>query len=233
MLKNNLFDIVEPVRLASTIKNRQPCDTERNRETVRSRRSHVPRGEDRRVRRTRRILVEALIGLVLEKGYERITVQEILDRADVGRSTFYAHFRDKEALLLSCFDGLREDLDRELDAMTPGDGPPGLGRLPAAIFAHAYQRQPAYRALCGRQGGNVVSGHLHALVVDVLGAELAPHLAVSGGQIPGTVIAEFYASALLGMLTWWVSQDFPHGPGQMAQMYGAMATPGILAVAGG
>src|SRR4051812_15011818 len=75
---------------------------------------------DRRVRRTRRNLTDALIGLILERGYEAITVQDILDRADIGRSTFYAHFRDKDALLLSCFDDLREDLCRDLDTMTSG-----------------------------------------------------------------------------------------------------------------
>jgi AcrR family transcriptional regulator len=59
---------------------------------------------DRRVRRTRSALIDAFLGLVVEKGYEKITVQDILDRADIGRSTLYAHYRDKEALLLACFE---------------------------------------------------------------------------------------------------------------------------------
>lgn len=64
---------------------------------------------DRRVRRTRRALHQALIGLMLERGYARITVQDILDRADVGRSTFYAHFRNKDDLLVgSSTDYLRQ-----------------------------------------------------------------------------------------------------------------------------
>src|SRR5689334_24059575 len=62
---------------------------------------------DRRVRRTRRLLREALLALVAEKGYDRVTVQDVLDRADVGRATFYAHFRDKDDLLVSGFDELR------------------------------------------------------------------------------------------------------------------------------
>jgi AcrR family transcriptional regulator len=59
---------------------------------------------DRRVRRTRRGRIDAFLGLVAEKGYEKITVQDILDRADIGRPTLYAHYRDKEALLLACFE---------------------------------------------------------------------------------------------------------------------------------
>src|ERR1044071_6290760 len=64
---------------------------------------------DRRAGRTERSLREALIALILEKRYDAITVQNIIDRADVGRSTFYAHYRDKEDLLLSDWEGL---LDR-------------------------------------------------------------------------------------------------------------------------
>ena len=61
---------------------------------------------DRRVQRTRKLLQDALIDLVAEKGYVAVTIQEILDRANVGRSTFYAHFQDKDQLLHSILDRL-------------------------------------------------------------------------------------------------------------------------------
>ncbi|PWU59329.1 hypothetical protein DLE60_17030 [Micromonospora globispora] len=189
-------------------------------------------GGDRRVRRTRRNLTEALTDLILERGYEAITVQDILDRADIGRSTFYAHFRDKEALLLSCFDDLRDDLRRDLDAMTPGVEPHDPGQPSIAVFAHAYRHRRVYRALCGRHGGNIVYGHLHTLVAHALRMHLAPHLAAIGSPIPAEAMAEFYTSGLLGILTWWVNQGFPHGPAHVAQMYGAMANPGIAAAIG-
>ena len=51
---------------------------------------------DRRVQRTRKLLQDALMALILEKGYEAVTIQDIIDRANVGRSTFYAHFLDKQ-----------------------------------------------------------------------------------------------------------------------------------------
>jgi AcrR family transcriptional regulator len=188
--------------------------------------------EDRRVRRTRRSLADALIGLIIERGYDRITVADILDRADVGRSTFYAHFRDKEALLLSCFDGLRESLDHALAAMAPGIPPPDPSRPSIVIFAHAYQHQRVYRALCGRRGGVIVVDYLHTLIAAAIGAHLAPHLAARDSTIPTDAVAEFYTSALLGLLTWWVNAGFPHPPDQIAGMYGAMANPGILAAIG-
>lgn len=66
---------------------------------------------DRRVRRTQKLLHRALISLVLEKHYDLITIQEILDRADIGRSTFYAHFSGKDELLISGIDDLRDTLE--------------------------------------------------------------------------------------------------------------------------
>ena len=66
---------------------------------------------DRRVQRTRRLLHKALMSLILEKKYESITVQEILDRADVGRSTSYMHFQDKDELLFSGFQYLQGFLE--------------------------------------------------------------------------------------------------------------------------
>jgi AcrR family transcriptional regulator len=187
---------------------------------------------DRRIRRTRRALGEALIALVLEKGYDRVTVQDILDRADVGRSTFYAHFRDKEALLVANFDDLGEQLRADLDAMTPGIAPTDPTHPVGVIYQHADERRAAYKALCGKQGGNIVYGHLHRLVGALLREHLRPHLAATGSDLPVDVVAEFYTAAALGLLVWWVDQDFPHHPATLATMYHRLAAPGVLAALG-
>src|SRR5262245_23066722 len=65
---------------------------------------------DRRIQRTRDLLHQALISLMIEKGYEVITVQDIIDRANVGRSTFYAHYVGKQDLLVSGLKGLSKHL---------------------------------------------------------------------------------------------------------------------------
>ncbi|WP_051367531.1 TetR/AcrR family transcriptional regulator [Hamadaea tsunoensis] len=182
-------------------------------------------GEDRRVRRTRRDLAEALVGLVLERGYTRVTVQDILDRADVGRSTFYSHFRDKEALLLSCFDGLRESLAAELAAVDPGRPPADHRRPSLVVFEHAYAHRRMYEAMCGRPGGTVVYGHLHRMIADGVRVHLAARPGV--GAVPVEVVAEFYAAALLGLLTWWIGTDFAGGPDHVAALFGALASPGV------
>jgi AcrR family transcriptional regulator len=78
--------------------------------------------DSRDVQRTRRLLLNSLIDLILERGYETITVQDIIDRANVGRSTFYAHFQDKEDLLFSGFENFRTQYQGLNDSLTRAPG---------------------------------------------------------------------------------------------------------------
>ena len=181
--------------------------------------------DDRRVRRTRRLLREALIALVAERGYERVTVQDVLDRADVGRSTFYAHFRDKEALFSSCFDDLREDLRQHLEAMEQSPSMRHPTQPVGSVFDHAYRNREVYRAVCGRRGANMISRQLHPLLIGLL----REHLTAVRTRLPVEVVAEYHANALLGLLVWWVRQDFPYGPDEMARMCTELTAPGVMA----
>ena len=180
---------------------------------------------DRRVRRTRKALREALVSLVVERGYDKVTVQDVLDRADVGRSTFYAHYRDKDALYAACFEDLRTDLDREMGAMTPGDPPPDPVRPVGVMFDHAYRNQRVYQAVCGRAGETAGTRHLRQVVRDAL----RDHLTAAGTRLPVEIVAEYHANALVGLLVWWVRQGFPYGPAEMARMCQEMTAPGVMA----
>jgi len=185
--------------------------------------------EDLRVRRTRRLLAEAFVALILEVGYERITVQEVLDRADVGRATFYARFRDKKALLEVCFDDMRDRLKAAMDTLTPSM--PTESASPASVlFGHAYQHRPVYQALCGRHGGAVGYQYLHRLIGGLLREHLRPPLAAVHSTLPADMVAEFYTSATLGLLTWWIDQGFHYGPDRMAAMHDQLTPPGVIAV---
>lgn len=182
-------------------------------------------GNDRRVRRTRRALREALIALIVERGYEKVTVQDVLDRADIGRSTFYAHYPDKDGLFAACFDDLRADLERELDATTAGPPLDDPTRPIGVMFEHAHRNQRVYRALCGRSGETAGTRMLHRLVLDSLRGHLTP----VGLRLPVDVVTEYHAGALVAVLVWWVRQDFPQPPAEIAQVCQRMTTPGIMA----
>jgi AcrR family transcriptional regulator len=199
--------------------------TEHDRQVVRKSGDPGVAAPDRRVRRTRKLLHDAFLALVIEQGYEKTTIQNILDRADVGRSTFYVHFRDKEALLTASFDGMRDQLEHELatiDATSQIDV-----TLPAALlFEHAYRNQRVYRALCGRQGGAVVQRYLRRLIGDLLRKHLRPQFTRAGTGVPADVAAEFYTSAALGLLVWWIDHEFCNGPTWLTATYRTLAAPG-------
>ena len=199
--------------------------TEHGRQVVRKSAGSSAAAPDRRVRRTRKLLHDAFLALVIEKGYEKTTIQDILDRADVGRSTFYVHFRDKEALLMASFDGMRDQLEHELVGI-PATSPIDVTLPAALLFEHAYRNQRVYRALCGRQGGALVQRYLRRLIGDLLRKHLRPHVTQVGTGVPGEVAAEFYTSAALGLLVWWIDHDFCNGPAWLTATYRTLAAPG-------
>jgi AcrR family transcriptional regulator len=192
---------------------------------VRQRKEVTVAEQDRRVRRTRRILHEALISLILDNGYEQITVQDILDRADVGRSTFYVHYRDKEALLAASFDDIRDRLREEFETAEDRGATINPARPAALVFEHAHRHQRVYRALCGKQGGNLVYRHLHNLIHETLTKHLEPFLSQARSDLPADIVAQFYTSTALGLLTWWIDHDFSPSPAWLATTYQRLTTP--------
>jgi AcrR family transcriptional regulator len=153
-----------------------------------------------------------------------VTVQDVLDRGDIGRSTFYAHYRDKDGLFTACFDELRAGLERELEATVAG--PPHSPTRPVGVmFDHAYRHQQVYRALCGRSGDTAGTRMLHRLVLD----SLRDHLTPVGLTLPVDVVAEYQAGGLVAVLVWWVRQDFPQPPDEIARTCQTMITPSVMA----
>jgi AcrR family transcriptional regulator len=179
---------------------------------------------DRRVLRTRKLLHDAFLSLVIEKGYEKTTIQDILDRADIGRSTFYAHYRDKAGLLTASFDEMHAQLQRQL-ADIPATSSIDVALPAALLFEHAYRNQRIYRALCGHQGGAVVQRHLRRLIGDLLRQHLWPQFSGAGTGVTADVAAEFYTSAALGLLVWWIGHEFCNGPAWLTANYRTLARP--------
>lgn len=183
--------------------------------------------EDRRIQRTRQLLQDALVALILEKGFDAVTVQDIIDRANVGRSTFYAHFQDKDDLFLSGFEHLRGEFEQHLSGrpVTP-DSP---WTMSLVLFQHAQNYQRVYQALVGRQGGNIVLTHIHKYLVAVLQEhfkmDMPERVRV---QVPPEILAHYLVSSLMALLTWWLDHDLPYPPERMNEMYRLLVEPGIL-----
>jgi AcrR family transcriptional regulator len=224
MFPNIVFNTSGVPEIPSTTNGGEMSDTEHGGRIVRKPGNSGAPAPDRRVRRTRKLLHDAFLSLVIEKGYEKTTIQDILDRADVGRSTFYVHYQDKEALLTASFDEMREQLERQL-ADIPATSPIDVALPAALLFEHAYRNQRVYRALCGHQGGALVQRYLRRLIGDLLRKHLRPQFSGASTEVTADVAAEFYTSAALGLLVWWIDHEFCNGPAWLAANYRTLAHP--------
>ena len=184
---------------------------------------------DRRINRTRKILQDALVALILEKGYEKVTVQNVIDRANVGRSTFYAHFQDMDDLLLSQFDGLREQFDQHLEHQhIPTTDPWELTLL---MFQHAQDQHLLYKALIGERGGNVMLDHINEYLSNLIKEHLSLDLSGNNYEVvPLEVLAHYIVSSFMALLTWWLDHDLPYSPERINAIFQELTEHGIESV---
>ncbi len=180
---------------------------------------------DRRVRRTRELLRSALTSLILEKGYERITVQDILDRADVGRSTFYAHYRDKDDLLMSGFEDIRSVLAGEMHSAEMAGGGRGEFLLPLlAVLKHVEE----HRQLKAMARNDLVMRFLRESVSGIVREDLRSRFpGWKGDQTQFEAAVQFVVSALMGLLTWWLDKDVPYSAEEIYSTFKRLTTQGV------
>jgi AcrR family transcriptional regulator len=191
-----------------------------------------PSPTDRRVRRTRELLRNAFLSLIAEKGYDRITVQDILDRADVGRSTFYAHYRDKEDLLRAGFDDIRAALAAERNA---GEAEPEPGadvellQPLLIVFTHVERHRQLWAPMSRKGGTELITRLLRKGVDDLVREHLQSHFGASGVDPTELEAAvQFVAGACMGLLVWWLDHDdIPSSAEEVHTIFRRLATPGI------
>lgn len=185
--------------------------------------------QDRRTKKTQRNLREALISLILEKGYDRVTVQDIIDRADVGRSTFYAHFESKDNLLLSGFEDVRRmllemELDVNFDNKITGDFYFNSLRL----FQHADEHRSIYRALAGKAGGDLFLRKMFRQMHDLFLQKLRESIPdEQKDSLETKIAAHFYVSSLIATLTFWLDNNIQLSSNEIDELFRNLTLPGI------
>jgi Transcriptional regulator len=149
--------------------------------------------------RSTHALGAALVALMLEEKFNNITVQSILDRAGVGRSTFYAHFRNKQDVLHSSYEQMFAWLEQKLDEPSPV----GARIVPVAEFLmHIGDAGPLVDAL--RSSGQLQE--ISDLGVGFLARMIERHIRALAGTtpaVPAALVARMLAAALMEMVEWW------------------------------
>jgi AcrR family transcriptional regulator len=189
---------------------------------------------DRRVQRTRRLFLDALVSLIEERGYEAITVQDILDRADLGRSTFYAHFRGKDDLLVSGFAGLRRAFERHRQEAAAEKGGRSLWDLGLFWFLHIESDRRVCKALIGTPGSErareQVRRFLSRFLSLLVREQMRPDARNEKAPAVLELVVHYAAGSLLALTTWWLDHRMPFTGDEMSGLFERLTRPGIESV---
>lgn len=186
---------------------------------------------DRRVARSREMLHQALLSLIIEKGYEEITVEDICERANVGRSTFYAHFTSKDDLKRRGLEHLRRELiEQQRNASSSADANVRGVAFTLTMFEHARDHIHLYRALVGSRGGAIALTTIRQTLCEIVRGELAE---VRGKDSHGThreFAVQYIVGAYMAVLTWWLDGGAKLPPERINAMFRRLATDGITSL---
>jgi AcrR family transcriptional regulator len=182
-----------------------------------------PQTSDRRVQRTKASLHDALIGLAREKPYPSIAVKEILERANVGRSTFYTHFRDKDDLLESGIHEILHSIQSQPRASST------LERVVAfslPLLNHIDEHRRVGGPRMKREGRAIMHEHMQHVLTSLIAGELAVTLPdKSEIEMPTGLVARHVASTFVLVLNWWVDNDVALTAAQVDARFRALIMP--------
>ena len=183
---------------------------------------------DRRKRRTRKLLGTALLELVQEKKFDQITIQDITDRADLNRATFYLHYDSKEKLLAESLEGHFDELVQRI-ALTTNNKP--IWENPEAdemVFAHVAENADLYRVLLGENGLGYVINRIIDYIAQFSEQQLRAGVGTVEFQAPIEIMSRHVAGSLYALITWWLMNDMPYTPREMAEMTTRLCATGTI-----
>ena len=179
-----------------------------------------PSRHERRRLQTRKLLIQTTLQLVLEKGYDAISIQDITDRADLGRGTFYIHFKDKEEVVWTAVRDLFQELEqaahKQLDRRMPQVEYYGL----LSIFSHAEKNRDLYRVMFGGRGAAMLTARVQdlmaeAFLYDIRNAPARPDIKFN---LPEEIRAQLLTGVVSRLLFWWLETPNNYSAEQMAAM---------------
>lgn len=185
---------------------------------------------DRRRERTRQLLRDALTALIIEKGYDAISIQDITDRANVARPTFYLHFRDKDELLFSSVRDIYEDLaQRHYQMEWSPEAILSAETVDDSDFQHIAENAEFYKVMLSKRGSITFLLQVLDYLTEVTMKDIISLMVPEGSQsrLPPGFIASFLAGAEIGVVRWWLANDMPHSPQEMALIMHHLCTRGL------
>ena len=181
----------------------------------------MARKQDRRIQRTRKLLRDALMSLILEDGYDAISIQDITEKANLGRATFYLHFKDKDELLLDVMDQFIEDFMQQVPQISEAQWRLDDTKAIIKLFDFAADHYDLYRILIIGSGGITAAAQLRNSVASNIADFIQQEIDEQGAEpvIPTDFIASHFAGSLLSTIYWWLDSDLNYTAEEMAEMF--------------
>lgn len=202
---------------------------------------------DRRILRTKQALRKALMELVQEKGYDSLSVEEITQRADLGRATFYLHYKDKEDLLIDEFSELANERARTLAGIpfaawlpnieNPDQSIENKASVPfLMIFQHIADHAELYRILLKSEKSDRILGRIRKIVTqsitEFMQAKVENDPIPLLFEVPIDLLAAYFSGALLSCVNWWLEQGLAYSTEEMTRMFQRLFFPGARKILG-
>jgi len=174
---------------------------------------------ERRKQRTRGQLKQAAIEMVREKGYDNITIQDITNRADLGRATFYLYYKDKEEIVWEAirdeWDRVDRDLNKDYSPYQTFDEYPGL----VASFQQAAAQRDLYKIMFGSSGSAALIRRMEAYLAAEVEREIKQrHILGLFSNLPPVLVAQFIIGAGVRLMVWWIETPNEYSVEKMASM---------------
>lgn len=183
--------------------------------------------EDRRTRRTRQLLRDALLSLLKGNRYDDISVQDIIERADVARSTFYVHYADKDELLVGKWGVFASNLGHHAELMADEEKE-SQSIFPARVwFQHIQAQDPILKLIARDSAMDLAMKTLHGILRRDIQAKVQKHIP-EDGSIPPSLVLDYMASSLMTLIKWWVKNDMSYPPQRMDEMFQQLVMPGVF-----
>jgi AcrR family transcriptional regulator len=197
---------------------------------------------DRRIQRTRQALRKALLELIEEKGYNFISVEEITQRADLGRATFYLHYKDKEDLLIDEFNEMLNERARTLAEIPFSAWLPDLENQAHTtedktasplllIFQHIANHADLYRILPKNKKADRIFGRIRKIstqaITEFMQTKVKNDPTPILFEVPIDLLAAYFSGALLSCVNWWLEQDLSYTPEEMTRMFQRLIFPRV------
>lgn len=187
---------------------------------------------DRRRERTFHMLSTALLDLLKERDYNNITIQDVADKADVSRATFYLHCKDKDELLFKTMQRIYDELSTHYPPLDRNDfnNRSYLEQTDdARDFHHVAAHADFYRAMLSAHGSPQFIRMVRAYLETVIRDQILKPLMPSDGEpgLPIDFMAAYMAGAQIGVINWWLDNNLPVSPEEISRMLSRMCLFGM------